>query len=75
MGLSEHRQRLSRLQLNRPHDVFCLNDYHDGDVTEDEQDAVLAAFLPSYFPVASQFEAGSPRNQRFHAGNLPGWPL
>lgn len=75
VGLSEHKQRLSRLQLNRPHDVFCLNDYHDGDVTEDEQDAVLAAFLPSYFPVACQFEAGSPRNQRFHAGHLPGWPL
>jgi glycosyltransferase involved in cell wall biosynthesis len=75
VGLSEHKQRLSRLQLNRPHDVFCLNDYHDGDVTEDEQDAILAAFLPSYFPVASQFEAGSPRNQRFHAGYLPEWPL
>ncbi|MFD8203904.1 stealth conserved region 3 domain-containing protein [Streptomyces sp. NPDC003470] len=75
VGLSDHKQRLARLQLNRPHDVFCLNDYHDGDVGEDEQDAILAAFLPSYFPVASQFEAGSPRNQRFHAGHLPGWPL
>jgi glycosyltransferase involved in cell wall biosynthesis len=75
VGLSEHKPRLSRLLTARPHDVFCLNDYHDGDVPEEEQDAILAAFLPSYFPVPSQFEAGSLRNQRAHAGHLPGWPL
>ncbi|MEV5440229.1 stealth conserved region 3 domain-containing protein [Streptomyces sp. NPDC052682] len=75
VGLSEHKARLNRILTIRPHDVFCLNDYHDGDVPEDEQDAVLAAFLPSYFPVPSQFETGSPRNQRAHAGYLPGWPL
>ncbi|MFF4833028.1 stealth conserved region 3 domain-containing protein [Streptomyces sp. NPDC001315] len=75
VGLSEHKPRLSRLLTARPHDVFCLNDYHDGDVPEDEQDAILAAFLPSYFPVPSQFETGSLRNQRAHAGYLPGWPL
>jgi glycosyltransferase involved in cell wall biosynthesis len=75
VGLSEHKARLNRILTVRPHDVFCLNDYHDGDVPEDEQDAVLSAFLPSYFPVPSQFEAGSPRNQRAHAGYLPGWPL
>ncbi|MEU6882279.1 stealth conserved region 3 domain-containing protein [Streptomyces sp. NPDC046712] len=75
VGLSEQKPRLNKLLSARPNDVFCLNDYHDGDVSEDEQDATLAAFLPSYFPVASQFEAGSPRNQRFHAGYLPGWPL
>ncbi|MFB6619509.1 stealth conserved region 3 domain-containing protein [Streptomyces sp. NPDC085524] len=75
VGLSEHRTRLTRLMTARPHDVFCLNDYHDGDVPEEEQDAILAAFLPSYFPVASQFEYGAPRNQRYHAGRMPEWPL
>lgn len=75
VGLSEHRTRLSRILTSRPNDVFCLNDFHDGDVPEDEQDAILAAFLPSYFPVASQFEYGSPRNQRYHAHTLPDWPL
>lgn len=75
VGLSEHRSRLSRLLTVRPNDVFCLNDFHEGDVPADEQDAILAAFLPSYFPVASQFEHGSPRNQRYHNGLLPEWPL
>jgi hypothetical protein len=75
VGLSEHAPRLNRIRTVRPHDVFCLNDYHDGDVPEDEQDAILTAFLPSYFPVPSQFETGSARNQRAHAGYLPGWPL
>jgi glycosyltransferase involved in cell wall biosynthesis len=75
VGLSEHAPRLNRILAVRPHDVFCLNDYHDGDVSEEQQDAILAAFLPSYFPVPSQFETGSPRNQRARAGYLPGWPL
>ncbi|WP_392872274.1 stealth conserved region 3 domain-containing protein [Streptomyces sp. LN499] len=75
VGLSEHQTRLNRLLTSRPNDVFCLNDFHDGDVPEEEQDAILAAFLPSYFPVASQFEYGSPRNQRYHARNMPEWPL
>ncbi|MFD8915325.1 stealth conserved region 3 domain-containing protein [Streptomyces sp. NPDC059575] len=75
VGLSEQVKKLNRLLATRSHDVFCLNDFHDGDVSEDEQDATLAAFLPSYFPIASQFEAGSPRNELFHEGRLPGWPL
>ncbi|MEU6658441.1 stealth conserved region 3 domain-containing protein [Streptomyces sp. NPDC046821] len=75
VGLSDHKARLGRILTARPHDVFCLNDFHDGDVSEDEQDAILRAFLPSYFPVPSQFETGSARNQRAHAGYLPGWPL
>ncbi|MFF4490369.1 stealth conserved region 3 domain-containing protein [Streptomyces sp. NPDC001544] len=75
VGLAEHGPRLNRILTARPHDVFCLNDFHDGDVPEEEQDAILAAFLPSYFPVASQYETGSPRNRRAHAGYLPGWPL
>ena len=32
-------------------------------------------YVVRYFPIASQFEAGSPRNQLFHAGRLPAWPL
>ncbi|MFD4390351.1 stealth conserved region 3 domain-containing protein [Streptomyces sp. NPDC058495] len=75
VGLSEQVKKLNGLLASRPHDVFCLNDFHDGDVSEDEQDATLAAFLPSYFPIASQFETGSPRNERFHAGRLAAWPL
>ncbi|MFE5964057.1 stealth conserved region 3 domain-containing protein [Streptomyces sp. NPDC056463] len=72
VGLSEQVKKLNRLLATRSNDVFCLNDFHDGDVSEDEQDATLAAFLPSYFPIASQFETGSPRNRRFHTGQLPG---
>jgi glycosyltransferase involved in cell wall biosynthesis len=75
VGLSEHGPRLQRILAARPHDVFCLNDFHDGDVPEEEQDAILTAFLPSYFPVASQFETGSTRNRRAHAGYLSEWPL
>ncbi|MER8013483.1 stealth conserved region 3 domain-containing protein [Streptomyces griseoluteus] len=75
VGLSEHKPRLSRILAVRPHDVFCLNDYHDGDVSEEEQDAILAAFLPSYFPVPSQFESGSSRNRLARQGRLPAWPL
>ncbi|MFE9701992.1 stealth conserved region 3 domain-containing protein [Streptomyces sp. NPDC005930] len=75
VGLSEQVKKLNHLLASRSNDVFCLNDFHDGDISEDEQDATLAAFLPSYFPIASQFEAGSPRNRLFHAGQLPGWPL
>ncbi|MFC3574730.1 stealth conserved region 3 domain-containing protein [Streptomyces yaanensis] len=75
VGLSGQVKKLNHLLAERSNDVFCLNDFHDGDISEDEQDATLAAFLPSYFPIASQFEAGSPRNQLFHAGSLPGWPL
>jgi glycosyltransferase involved in cell wall biosynthesis len=75
VGISEQVKKLNHLLSARSNDVFCLNDFHDGDVSEDEQDATLAAFLPSYFPIASQFEAGSARNRLFHAGHLPGWPL
>ncbi|MFD0027198.1 stealth conserved region 3 domain-containing protein [Streptomyces sp. NPDC055059] len=75
VGISEQVKKLNHILAARSNDVFCLNDFHDGDVSEDEQDATLAAFLPSYFPIASQFEAGSARNQLFRAGRLPGWPL
>ncbi|MDT0452034.1 stealth conserved region 3 domain-containing protein [Streptomyces hesseae] len=69
VGLREHHIRLHRILATRSHDVFCINDYHDGDVPEDEQADALAVFLGSYFPVASQFEKGSERNRRLvHGG-------
>lgn len=64
VGLREHHSRLHRLLAARSNDVFCINDYHDGDVPEDEQADAIAVFLGSYFPVASQFEKGSVRNLR-----------
>ncbi|MEU4213124.1 stealth conserved region 3 domain-containing protein [Streptomyces sp. NPDC026206] len=64
VGLREHHVRLHRLLAARSHDVFCINDYHDGDVPEDEQADALAVFLASYFPVPSQYEKGSVRNRR-----------
>ncbi|MEV4739832.1 stealth conserved region 3 domain-containing protein [Streptomyces sp. NPDC049555] len=69
VGLREHHVRLHRILATRANDVFCINDYHDGDVPEDEQADALAVFLEGYFPVASQFEKGSERNRRLvHGG-------
>ncbi len=68
VGLREHHARLHRLLATRSHDVFCINDYHDGDVPEDEQADAIAVFLASYFPVASQYEKGSERNRRLVHG-------
>ncbi|GAU70544.1 phosphotransferase [Streptomyces sp. NBRC 110611] len=65
VGLRDHHVRLHRLLATRSHDVFCINDYHDGDVPEQEQADALAVFLAGYFPVASQFEKGSARNARY----------
>ncbi|MFE3995277.1 stealth conserved region 3 domain-containing protein [Streptomyces goshikiensis] len=64
VGLREHHVRLHRLLAARSHDVFCINDYHDGDVPEEEQADAIAVFLASYFPVASQYEKGSVRGRR-----------
>lgn len=64
VGLRDHHVRLHRLLAARSHDVFCINDYHDGDVPEEEQADAIAVFLASYFPVASQYEKGSVRNSR-----------
>lgn len=70
VGLREQQKRLTRLLSARPHDVFCLNDYHDGDVPADEQARVIHAFLTEYFPVPSQFETGTVRNRTARA--VPG---
>ncbi|ROT31094.1 stealth conserved region 3 domain-containing protein [Micromonospora sp. HM5-17] len=53
---------LTRILVTREYDSFCLNDTHHGMLDPDTQHRVVSAFLESYFPVASQFERGSPRN-------------
>ncbi|MFI6272173.1 stealth conserved region 3 domain-containing protein [Micromonospora zamorensis] len=64
VGLAAHLLRLDNLLAGRAFDVFCLNDYHDGDVPAEDQARIIEAFLGAYFPVASQFERGSERNRR-----------
>ncbi|MEV6816945.1 stealth conserved region 3 domain-containing protein, partial [Micromonospora sp. NPDC051296] len=58
----EHPQ-LTQILVTRGYDAFCLNDTHHGELGETEQIRVVAGFLESYFPVASQFERGSARNR------------
>lgn len=55
-GLREQHPKLMQLLVSRNHDVFCINDYHDGDVSEEEQLLVVGAFLQTYFPTPSTFE-------------------
>jgi hypothetical protein len=59
---TEHPQ-LTQILVTRGYDAFCLNDTHHGSLDEAEQNRVVAGFLESYFPVASQFERGSARNR------------
>ncbi|PMR60757.1 transferase [Verrucosispora sp. ts21] len=59
---SEHPQ-LTQILITRGYDAFCLNDTHHGQLDEAEQNRIVAGFLESYFPVASQFERGSTRNR------------
>lgn len=66
VGLREQHPKLNRMLGLRAQDVFCLNDYHGGDVSAEEQADIIALFLASYFPTASQFETGSARNRRHH---------
>lgn len=56
VGLREQHQKLVRLLASRGQDVFCINDFHAGDVDAEEQAMVMAAFLEAYFPVRSTFE-------------------
>ncbi|MET8151564.1 stealth conserved region 3 domain-containing protein [Actinoplanes sp. NPDC049668] len=64
VGLEEHHPRLRALLQRRNQDVFCLNDYHDGGVPQQDQERIIEAFLTAYFPIPSQFEKGSERNRR-----------
>ncbi|MEZ0089445.1 stealth conserved region 3 domain-containing protein [Streptacidiphilus sp. EB129] len=65
IGLREQHPKLNALLSKRAQDVFCLNDFHDGDVSEEEQAEILTVFLASYFPTPSQFESNSVRNSRY----------
>ena len=56
VGLRDQHQKLIQLLAVRGHDVFCINDYHGGDVSDEEQSLAIAAFLQAYFPVPSSFE-------------------
>jgi hypothetical protein len=48
--------RLAFLLANRHCDVFCLNDTDSAAVAHEEQAAMMAEFLPQYFPFRSPFE-------------------
>jgi hypothetical protein len=47
---------LAFLLARRNYDVFCLNDTDSADVALSEQAAMMADFLPRYFPFRSPFE-------------------
>ncbi|MBO2448470.1 stealth conserved region 3 domain-containing protein [Actinomadura barringtoniae] len=62
VGDATQHPRLTQILTQRQYEVICLNDTHHGDLSPEEQGQVVFAFLESYFPVASVFEKGSPRN-------------
>jgi glycosyltransferase involved in cell wall biosynthesis len=64
LGDATQHPRLTQMLTARGHDVFCLNDTHHGVVSEAERAQVARVFLDNYFPVASEFERGSPRNRQ-----------
>lgn len=64
LGEREHLPRLTRLLTLRDRDAFCVNDADEGDMPEEEKRRAISVFLAGYFPVASEFEVGSPRNRR-----------
>ncbi|GAA0816971.1 stealth conserved region 3 domain-containing protein [Spirilliplanes yamanashiensis] len=63
VSLENQLPKLQTLLQRRWHEVFCLNDYHDGDVPADDQLRIMEAFLGAYFPIPSQYERGSERNR------------
>jgi hypothetical protein len=48
--------RLAELLRRRHLDVLCLNDTNSDSSLVDEQAALLADFLPAYFPFSSPYE-------------------
>jgi hypothetical protein len=62
--------RLMDLVRNRRPDVFCLNDTDADETAHDEHSALLADFLPAYFPFAAPFERVGVNESR----QLAGWP-
>ena len=63
LGDVAQHPRLTQILTSRGFDVFCLNDSHHGLVSAAERAQVAQVFLENYFPVASEFELGSPRNK------------
>jgi hypothetical protein len=48
---------LPQMLRDRTHDVFCLNDTDTHPDAAAELEAIVARFLPAYFPFRSEFEA------------------
>jgi glycosyltransferase involved in cell wall biosynthesis len=63
LGQRDHLPRLTRLLTLRDRDAFCVNDADESDMSEEEKRRAISIFLASYFPVASEFEVGSPRSR------------
>jgi hypothetical protein len=64
---------LAFLLARRNYDVFCLNDTDSAEVALTEQAAMMADFLPRYFPFRSSFElpdAVAARRSAFSATRL-----
>jgi len=55
------QDKLAFLLSRRHCDVFCLNDTDSAAVALDEQAAMMADFLPKYFPFRSPFELDIPQ--------------
>ncbi len=53
--------KLATLLRRRDVDTLCLNDVDSPDAALDEQEALLADFLPAYLPFPSPFELREPR--------------
>ena len=56
MGNPQHHTVLSRLLATRNRSVFCIGESANAEVSVEEQDRTLRAFLAAYFPVPSPFE-------------------
>jgi glycosyltransferase involved in cell wall biosynthesis len=56
VGNAQHHTVLSRLLATRSRSVFCIGESADAEVSVEEQDRTLRAFLEAYFPVPSPYE-------------------
>jgi hypothetical protein len=60
--------KMARMLRDRHLDAFCLNDTDADAAAADEQEALLADFLPAYLPFVSPFELETPRTATAPAG-------
>ncbi|MFG2723476.1 stealth conserved region 3 domain-containing protein [Streptomyces sp. NPDC048416] len=56
VGNPQHHTVLSRLLATRSRAVFCIGESATAEVSVEEQDRTLRAFLAAYYPVPSPFE-------------------